>query len=1081
MKTKILLLGLLMALGARSAFGQIVTFQADQAFVNEINASWGSCPSGQYVTGTFLGQAPRCANGSTLTPGTGLIACGTGTICLQTPVLPINGGTGTSAPTAHGILIGEGLAGFDSVVCPFGQLLVSISTSGDPVCSGEAISSIFTQLYPGLLNGTDAIGPFNGARSGEKNVADFGILSANGSQSTTTGSVTGTALTVGSNSYVNGQWLLIPQAGPTNTEAAPSPAPTVTAVSQDWVPDQVITSAQLNTGATPFIIHPVQNNAGSHWYWPTAAGTTSLLINCQLQSVSCSNSGGPTCGTATVIINLGTGCYNLTNGAAIVSGLANNGTLDGTYTITASGSPATSFSFSSSSSSYQNGNGGIVDQYPIVWPQGTDGSTVVDGGVTWTKCDSTCSQAYLYKTAFLNINGGESAASSASTSVTNAKPLDNVHNYNIVGTTPDSIAESVVVYGNPGGAGYSLLGAAPNSTDNYHTTADYRDNGTTYLNASSTIAGTPPSSATNNALSAKIVSGGGTRNIVLSAAASNSVSGVSVYPDDAPIFNLAIAAQQYTCQPNTLCGGNVYAPNGLYIQSSPILAGSATSGNILSGESLEGSTAQGANILATTAMAGLPQVLCTNCNTFHVSGLSLWGGPANAFPLAGIEQNHINPNSGQVSAGFSLFENNQIGGGYVNAPGFSIWDGIIFTSRGANENNNDHNTVIGNSIGNCTDAAVGILHLNSLENKIIGNSLSCGSQTMVAFNGGSATVANNAGAAGSYLATVPGFMVDMRAGDYVHKSTFSGNDTESVYGLARSETTTTTTSAASLTINANGASDNNGQFPIIWKSSNVRLFLSGALAEGSPDGGNSISMAPTIITNASIGSQFVFGNEFVLSDDLVTQNPTNITLIGSGNPIAGFPKQISGIIGGTISGMGFGYAGASSVGNIFGSVAGAGSNFQQDQANALYMDGGGNLNLNNHQGTTNVCPAGVNNFENEGCPIGAIDPATIFGTMFNSVPAVTSQSGTGGTVGCSESMQGTLKIANCVFTGYYETGSAQTYSFPTAFNQIPSLIGGSCDYNAALAAFPSTTTSTLTLPAGGSMNPISCNLTLVGN
>ncbi len=49
-----------------------------------------------------------------------------------TPLLPIQGGTGVSSPTAHGILIGEGASPVTPIVLTAGQLLIG-TTSGDPV------------------------------------------------------------------------------------------------------------------------------------------------------------------------------------------------------------------------------------------------------------------------------------------------------------------------------------------------------------------------------------------------------------------------------------------------------------------------------------------------------------------------------------------------------------------------------------------------------------------------------------------------------------------------------------------------------------------------------------------------------------------------------------------------------------------------------------------------------------------------------------------------------------------------------------------------------------------------------------
>ncbi len=92
-------------------------------------------------------------------------------------------------------------------------------------------------------------------------------------------------------------------------------------------------------------------------------------------------------------------------------------------------------------------------------------------------------------------------------------------------------------------------------------------------------------------------------------------------------------------------------------------------------------------------------------------------------------------------------------------------------------------------------------------------------------------------------------------------------------------------------------------------------------------------------------------------------------------------------------------------------------------------------------------------------------------------PTITTLSGTSGSTTCSMAMQGTLKIATCYLNAYAQTGSAQTYSYPTAFSTVPILqtSGGSCGtYN------PTTTASVLTLPANGAMTAETCNVVLIG-
>jgi hypothetical protein len=81
---------------------------------------------------------------------------------------------------------------------------------------------------------------------------------------------------------------------------------------------------------------------------------------------------------------------------------------------------------------------------------------------------------------------------------------------------------------------------------------------------------------------------------------------------------------------------------------------------------------------------------------------------------------------------------------------------------------------------------------------------------------------------------------------------------------------------------------------------------------------------------------------------------------------------------------------------------------------------------------------------------------------------------TAGTANCSQSMQGTLKTATCYLNGYQETGTAQTFTFPTAFSTAPNLLASCGTYN------PSATATVLTLPANAAMTAETCNVTAIG-
>lgn len=55
-----------------------------------------------------------------------------------TPLLPVQGGSGVSSPTAHGILVSEGASAFNPIVLTAGEVLIG-TTSGDP--SGATLTA----------------------------------------------------------------------------------------------------------------------------------------------------------------------------------------------------------------------------------------------------------------------------------------------------------------------------------------------------------------------------------------------------------------------------------------------------------------------------------------------------------------------------------------------------------------------------------------------------------------------------------------------------------------------------------------------------------------------------------------------------------------------------------------------------------------------------------------------------------------------------------------------------------------------------------------------------------------------------
>ena len=112
--------------------------------------------------------------------------------------------------------------------------------------------------------------------------------------------------------------------------------------------------------------------------------------------------------------------------------------------------------------------------------------------------------------------------------------------------------------------------------------------------------------------------------------------------------------------------------------------------------------------------------------------------------------------------------------------------------------------------------------------------------------------------------------------------------------------------------------------------------------------------------------------------------------------------------------------------------------------------------------------------------VGTASPTSTFTvaglSTFGSI--TTTNNGTAGSAVCGQPIAGGLKMAYCYLSGYQETGTAQTWAFPTPFNATPVLLesGGSCGtYN------PSVSATMLTLPANASMAAETCDLVILGN
>lgn len=148
------------------------------------------------------------------------------------------------------------------------------------------------------------------------------------------------------------------------------------------------------------------------------------------------------------------------------------------------------------------------------------------------------------------------------------------------------------------------------------------------------------------------------------------------------------------------------------------------------------------------------------------------------------------------------------------------------------------------------------------------------------------------------------------------------------------------------------------------------------------------------------------------------------------------------------------------------------------------VDAGGTCTLSGNQLS---CPAanyfisggGTANIRGNASTNGIVVTASAVGFPLpaNTQSTSTSQSGTSGTAACSMGFQGHEKVTTCYLSAYANTSTAQTYAYPTAFSTVPVILesAGSCGtYN------PTTTASTLTLPANASMTAETCNIVVIG-
>ncbi len=174
-----------------------------------------------------------------------------------------------------------------------------------------------------------------------------------------------------------------------------------------------------------------------------------------------------------------------------------------------------------------------------------------------------------YKVAAIDPNYGTSAASAAIT-VTTAPATRTPLNY--VGVYWQGVAGAVgyLVYSDASGS-YAPLGYSFDCSGfgagGLCGIIDKGPEANTWTGANGFWPTAPPAGVTNQALITTIASGAGTTNLVLAAAASNSVTGVFTIPDNSMFIKQAISDASGDGSPQITNKGTVYIPEGLWYMS----------------------------------------------------------------------------------------------------------------------------------------------------------------------------------------------------------------------------------------------------------------------------------------------------------------------------------------------------------------------------------------------------------------------------------------------------------------------------------------------------------------------------------
>lgn len=178
-------------------------------------------------------------------------------------------------------------------------------------------------------------------------------------------------------------------------------------------------------------------------------------------------------------------------------------------------------------------------------------------GLTVTPTNGTGSTSYEYEIASIDANGGCSAAS-APVSIANGVATLGLNaisqSFNHLNWSVVSGAVCYAVYGRTSGS-LTLIGVT--------TELQYDDIGIVYT-ITSNVPGTPPASPTHGDLITEILSGAGTLNLTLAAAAGQSVVTAQTNHNDTAAINTTIASLNGA-------GGTVFFPAGTYNVYPPLV------------------------------------------------------------------------------------------------------------------------------------------------------------------------------------------------------------------------------------------------------------------------------------------------------------------------------------------------------------------------------------------------------------------------------------------------------------------------------------------------------------------------------